>query len=927
MYIFKLNTIYKKFVLIYVILERFNFHSLSYRKKNNSSIINLFTITLIFGLLTVSSKAKAQELTINVKNESFITVLTDIKKQTGYDYVITSEAPVKSIKITLQVKKEKLALVLQKICKDNALAFSIKNKTIFISDKKDLKTNLNQIQDLTDSQEQLSGRVLNKNGDVLSGASLYILDDKEEIIYKQIVSDENGVFELPKEYKGMPLLVTFIGYTPQKIVAKSTIGDIKLDFIPLDVDEITVTGQKALIKRTLDKLILNIDGTIYEKGENALVLLNALPSINVLGKDIIFRGAERVTIYIDNKKLMIPQEQLTAYLQGIPSESILSYQLKIVPGAENDAQNAGTIINILLKSEYKFGLTGNINSGYWNNGENNMNVGSFLNYRTGKTTFQGMFNYRNSPAFYEDHILQNFNVTDLQVEQQEKYLEKLNTYSVTFGLDHKINKNQTIGFNYNIFTNPRDFSNSTKTHTIFRNVQSSSIDSSSFGLKKDHYRYVSQMANVFYRHKIDTTGSVLDLGYSLVNYSYNNPTDLETTLFDANGKPLSGRDSIYTYNDGSSLAHVFNADLEKNFNNNWSASIGTKYISSKTDYIMEYRKGLDRNAPLDILRSDAFAYNENILAFYSTVNHKLNSWQFKLGLRTERTQYDGTSRLTGQEIAKVRWDLFPSAYINKKIAENHGLTLSYGRRIERPGFKQLNPFTYYTNINNIQEGNSFLRPYFSNNFQLEYLLKNKYSFTVGYQNTVNSIATTLTNINDVTIFRDENISDYNNIFLSIYVPIKITKWWDLNINSTLRNTTAEIRSTPYLHRSKFSQHIFVMNRFTLPNKLFIEISGFYNRNTFYDYFDSKNVGKMDISARKTFLGDKLTARLEVCDPFHFYKPGQRYTTDNFTRFVNRQKIDFARYIGLWVTYNFSAGKKATNREQIDIGGNDVRRRL
>jgi hypothetical protein len=238
----------------------------------------------------------------------------------------------------------------------------------------------------------------------------------------------------------------------------------------------------------------------------------------------------------------------------------------------------------------------------------------------------------------------------------------------------------------------------------------------------------------------------------------------------------------------------------------------------------------------------------------------------------------------------------------------------------------LNPFTTY-GPNSISEGNPDLLPYYNNNLQVEYLLKNKYSFTVGYQNTANGIANNATNIGDTIIYKDENISNSNNIFLSVYVPVKITDWWEFDVSATLRNTNLDVETTPAVQRSKFSQFVWAANKFHLPGKYYVEISGLYGRNNFSGIYDQHYFAKLDMTASKNFFKDRLTARLEVQDPFHLYKPGSTINTAGFTRISTREKLDWTRSIGIWFTYNFSGGKKQTNRENVDAGGNEVRGRL
>jgi hypothetical protein len=769
---------------------------------------------------------------------------------------------------------------------------------------------------------KLSGKLKQENGSAVVGAILTLRTVTDSLLIKGGVSDEQGRFELDNLNGGVyTLSITHIGFRShrEKITINST--DITIPDITLSSNElkaVEVKSQRPLITRSVDKLTVNIEGSVYEKGENSLRLFNVIPGVFVTGNDISFRGTEGVTVFVDNRKVPLTGEALFTYLRSIPSESIRSYDLRTMPGAETDAQNSGVIINITLKSEYRYGLSGNITSGYWYNGNNNVTEAAQLNYRVGKLTTQIGANYMNSPAFYKDEITQDFKSTGVHSQQTEDYLEKYNTISVNAGLDYKLTERQTIGGNYNMFTNPGDFDNTTTTDIKYP-------DSSLHTKNSRDFSYTNHMANVFYRNRFDSLGSKIDVGYNYIYYKLHDPASIETMFFNESGMESDARDSLFTENTGKSTIHAFNLDVEKYFSKSLLWTIGSKYTMSKTDYTMDYRNGLAKISPLT--QSDRFIYDEKILAFYSTIAQSFNSWQVKLGLRAEHTDYTGNSFSTKQTIGRNRWDLFPSAYVNRKIGDDHSLTLSYSRRIDRPGFRQLNPFRIYTSLNNVQEGNPNLLPYYSDNLQLEYLLKNKYTFTVGYQHSSDAITSNVINVGDTIISRDENINNNGNVFLSVYVPIKLTNWWEININATARYNMLEVRYTPVVERSKFSQMAWAVSKFNLPGKVYFEVSGVYSRNNFSGIYDAHDIGKLDFAVKKSFLKDRLTARVEVQDPFHLFKPGSTINTAAFTRIVNREKINWARYAGIWLTYNFSGGKKQTNRENVDPAGNDAKNRL
>jgi hypothetical protein len=788
---------------------------------------------------------------------------------------------------------------------------------------------------LTAQTRKISGRVIADNGTAVANAMVILRTVQDSLLVRGTMTDERGIFVLDNVSTGtywLHVLHASFQSSRQKVTTHNNdiaLKDISISKIKAaDLKEIEIKSQRPFLVRSVDKITLNVEGSVYEKGENALKLFNIIPGVQVTGNDIKFRGSENVTVYVDNRKILLPGEQLFAYLRFIPSESILSYELKAVPGAETDAQNRGVIINIVLKSAYKYGLSGNISSGYWYNDYHNFMGSTLINYNTGKLTIQGGFNYRRAPAFYEDNIVQQFTSSGVYSPQTEKYYEDYNLFSCNTGFDYKLTNRQTFGANYNVFTNPGDINNITTTDIRFlTNPSATATDSSLHTGKRSRFRYSNNMANVFYRNRLDSLGSKLDAGYSYIYYDLNDPSTIASRFLNHGGEEFHPRDTLFTNNSGQSNIHVLNIDLEKHFSNQFVLTAGSKYTVSKTDYEMDYRHSSAGHSPLDTLQTNRFLYNEHLLAFYATIARSVKHWSLKFGLRAEQTNYTGRSITTGERIGRNRWNLFPSVYINQKVGKIHALTLSYARRIERPGFRQLHPFTLITSLNSIQEGNPNLFPYYSNNVQLEYLLKNRYTLTVGYQNVENGIATNVSNAGNIVISKDENISDRNSAFMSLYIPVKLTNWWEINANITFRNTTMDIRTQPAVHRSKLSQYLWVTSKFNLPAACFIEVSGYYNRNNFYGIYDAYNEGRIDIAIKKMFFNNRLTSRIELTDPFHLCKPGYGINTLSFTRNVARSRLDYIRSIGIWLTYSFSSGKKQSNREKIDVGGNDARRRL
>ena len=64
--------------------------------------------------------------------------------------------------------------------------------------------------------------------------------------------------------------------------------------------------------------------------------------------------------------------------------------------------------------------------------------------------------------------------------------------------------------------------------------------------------------------------------------------------------------------------------------------------------------------------------------------------------------------------------LFPSVFLSQKLGGKQELQANFSRRINRPNFFQLIPYTDRTDTLNITRGNPDLVPEFTNSFELSY---------------------------------------------------------------------------------------------------------------------------------------------------------------------------------------------------------------
>jgi len=83
-------------------------------------------------------------------------------------------------------------------------------------------------------------------------------------------------------------------------------------------------------------------------------------------------------------------------------------------------------------------------------------------------------------------------------------------------------------------------------------------------------------------------------------------------------------------------------------------------------------------------------------------------------------------------------ELFPTFYISQKFNDNNSVNFSYSRRITRPAFNDLAPFTIFFDPKTFFSGNPALQPATANAIQASYGFKN-YNFSLSYTHEVNTI--------------------------------------------------------------------------------------------------------------------------------------------------------------------------------------------
>jgi outer membrane receptor protein involved in Fe transport len=237
---------------------------------------------------------------------------------------------------------------------------------------------------------------------------------------------------------------------------------------------------------------------------------------------------------------------------------------------------------------------------------------------------------------------------------------------------------------------------------------------------------------ISYKHLFPKAGNELtaDFNYNRNKSEYDG--DYTTTYFDAS-QNLAGNDVQQKLIGTSGNEFItFQSDYVKPVAEKQrvegGARLSVKTFDSKTDnLIYNYNSAAFEIIPA---QTSDYQYNEKIYAGYFTYTNSVHKFGYQAGLRVESYQYTGdlfSRSLSFKNDYPV--SLFPSVFLSYKISDDNTLQLNYSRRINRPTFFQILPYTDYADSLNLSRGNPGLKPEFTNSFELSHqrTFSNKFS--------------------------------------------------------------------------------------------------------------------------------------------------------------------------------------------------------
>jgi outer membrane receptor protein involved in Fe transport len=663
------------------------------------------------------------------------------------------------------------------------------------------------------SKGLLTGRIVDsEKGQPLEFAtiSVYSIDS---VLTGGGITNAEGTFSIELSRGRYYAVIRFISFEDKvlenieisSVSKKYNAGNIVLGANAKQLNEVEVTAQKSEMVINLDKKVFNVGQDLSNTGKSALDILDNIPSIAVdLDGNVSLRGSQNIQILVDGKPSGIANAENTEALQSIQGSMIERIEVVTNPSARYEAEGMGGIINIVLKKEQKSGINGSfeLTTGY----PDNHSFGANVNFRRAKINYfvNYTIRYRENPG--SGNSFQHFMRTDTSyytlidrtrnrsgLSNQGRagfdyFINPKNTLTAYFLINYQNQNNSSKIFYHDYLDNsevlnvPGNLIGLTKRiddeSETRKNIEASLTWEKNF-TKKDHKLvFISQ-----YEDSKDQEDSEIAEKIAIVDQ--NNREAMEAlTIEDEIEFPDSVLNQRSANGEGESNL-LLQADYIYPFGKDgkFEAGYRSEFRTIKNPYSVSELNSQNIWQEIPGFSND-FKYHDDVHALYVQAGNNYNKFSLQLGLRAELSHVSTALKQTNEKSENEYLDFFPTIHSTYQLNPINSVQLSYSRRIQRPNFRMLNPFHSYSDSRNIQTGNPYLKPEYTNSMEAGYLMKrtvlNFYS-GVYYRNTGNVIERV--NIIDtlgITYITPINLSQRNAFGIESNITANVGKWWTLS---------------------------------------------------------------------------------------------------------------------------------------------------
>lgn len=741
---------------------------------------------------------------------------------------------------------------------------------------------------LFSQKQKIEGTVLNTQGEKLPLVTVSILNDKNGLL-KTLTTNEKGGFVIEDISENLVKLVIkdleYVQFEKNLDLRNQNENlNIVLKKDVQDIQEVVMTKQKPLIKRKIDRLEFNVENSNIAS-LNAWEILKKTPGVTATNDVLAIKGSQSILVTINDKKVMLTGDELKNLLENTQGDEVKSVEVITNPPAKYEASGSA-VLNIVMKKNKIEGYRGVLSSKYVQTQYAKGVAGVSQYYKKDKLSLMGSYNFGSGTYYREGVDYVNY------VEDQKRWISTLNRKdknasqnTLNFNVEYELDSLTNLSLNYSGNFNPRSFGIYNVPTLIYNNQN---VVESNYTTVNDHYsRSINNSLSFQAERKLNKKSHLTWINY----FAGNNGRKYQNVLtyLDFVNQPPK-ENNFFTDNRNNVQLYSTQADYQWKAEK-WEIESGAKYSFVKTDSQLDFSDNENGVLQYRADKSNIFNYKEYNFALYSSLSYNPGKWNFKAGLRAEKTDLEGVVSEPYEVNKNNYWKLFPTLYVQYTTEGNHQFGLSYGKRISRPSYSWLNPAKSYYNLFSYFQGDPKLKATIIHNLNFNYTWK-EWNLEVYYQKEISpSMEISFQDpTNNNLIYHYTNIEKGQAYGLSLYKSFQIKPWWSLSLSENLEhNENYFVGVDKVLYKNKvWNWDSDVSTSFTLDKNSDwkIEVGHRYHSPSIQGTFRISSSSTAYLVMNKKFFSKKLEASLFFNDIFR--TSGEKISTqyanqDNYYR--------------------------------------------
>ena len=771
--------------------------------------------------------------------------------------------------------------------------------------------------------------VKDQSNQVVSHCPVLLLNVKDSSLISSGLTNEMGIASFEKIKQGEFFVriqqIGFEKFSSEKIIVdgKKLMKEFVLKSNATQLKKVNVVAQKSFIEMQTDKLIVNVEGSSVNAGNNGYEVLQHSPGVKVdEDGNVGLNGRNGAMVMIDDKRTYLSGTDLVNFLKSTPASQIEKVELMKNPSSKYDAQGSGGIINIKLKKDRRLGSNASINGSYGQGVYAKRSGGINFNFRNKKMNCFASYSLTKDQGYVLSYLNRGFNANQLFAQRTE-LIYGFTNHNLRTGFDYNLSPKTTIGAVLSGVYTSNPISGNTAAQLLANDVLQNHINT--INSRTDVLG--QEDLNLNFKHTIDSLGNEITADFDFTNYNQLNQQHSNTNYTDANSI-VSSPDLIIRGNLPASLQiYSFKTDYVHPFNKTLKLETGVKSSFVKNNSDVRYyltNKGIES---IDLSRTNHFIFSENINAAYATLSKDFSKVSLQFGLRAEQTNNKGMQETIDSTSINNYVQLFPTFFATYQLNDKNTFEFSLNRRINRPQYPDLNPFRYFLDPYTYRVGNPFLKPELTNGIQITHAYKSKIFTTVSYQRTTDAIAAILQQNESTKISQqtNDNAAKNETVSLSINSNLNFTKWWMnmLTLNFDQLFFVEKVNGITESQQNLF-KGITMNNNFKLGKGWSAELNGYYYSSWLLGLFKFIPSASISAGIQKSIMKKQGTLKLSIRDAFF---------TENSSLAINYQdvntdlkRVSDSRVVTIAFSYRFGNTQMQQIRKHSG-GSDDEKKRL